>query len=162
MTVSRLLIVLNAALLILSGVAKAEPDKTLYLQTSLYTKHFHTNKYHNDKQELISLEWFYPAKSSDLLGATTFRNSFNQRCEYLYWGRQYPLSNIQEGMRAKVTLGLLHGYKGKHQNSIPLNNFGTAPAVIPTIGYENRYFGVDVIMLGVSAVMLTVGVSLGK
>ena len=57
-------------------------------------------------------------------------------------------------------MGLLHGYRGEHQNAIPLNHFGTAPAIIPMIGYENNRFSADIIVLGVSAVMLTVGLSL--
>ena len=125
------------------------------LSTSLYTKHFHPKPEHNNKQELIGIEY---QRGESVWGGAIFKNSFHQDSQLIYWAKEFSLSDSLDGFRSKWLFGFLHGYKGKYKNKIPLNQLGIAPAVLPTLGYSNRYFEVDVMFLGISAITVTAGI----
>ncbi|WP_160286149.1 sn-glycerol-3-phosphate transporter [Pseudomonas knackmussii] len=127
-----------------------------YLQTSVITRHWHHDPDHNNHQDLIGLE----RNRADgwLVGGATFRNSFSQRANYVYAGKRYQFDDSP--IYFKVTAGALQGYHGKYRDKIPLNHYGVAPAVIPSIGAQFGRFGAEFVVLGNSAGMINVGVRL--
>jgi hypothetical protein len=125
-----------------------------YLQTSVYTKHYSPAPEHNNNQDLIGLE--RDEASGWLFGAATFRNSFSQRSYYAYAGKRYENANYP--VYIKLTGGLLEGYKGEYQDKIPLNRFGVAPVIIPSIGAHYGPVAAELVLLGFNAAMVTTGV----
>ncbi|UZM12885.1 sn-glycerol-3-phosphate transporter [Pseudomonas kielensis] len=125
-----------------------------YLQTSVYTRHFSPDPEHNNHQQLIGLE--YHDTSGWLLGGATFLNSFDQRAYYAYGGRRYASADYP--LYVKLTGGLLEGYHGKYQNKIPLNRYGIAPVVIPSLGTYYGPVAAELVLLGFNAAMVTTGV----
>ncbi len=61
-------------------------------------------------------------------------------------------------MRAKLTGGLLRGYKGEYRDKIPLNHLEIAPAALPSIGVQWGRFESDLIIFGTAGMMITAGV----
>ncbi|MDT8895515.1 hypothetical protein RSO41_12695 [Halomonas sp. I1] len=127
------------------------------VQTSLYTRHFDPDPEHNNHQKLISLELHTP--DDWLAGGARFQNSFAQESIYLYVGREFPLWRIAHdiSLRAKLTAGLLHGYRGEYQDKIPLNHLGIAPAALPSIGIRWGRVEGDLILFGGAGMMITTG-----
>ena len=125
-----------------------------YLQTSVYTRHFSPDPEHNNHQQLLGLE--YHDASGWLLGGATFLNSFDQRAYYAYGGKRYDSADYP--LYVKLTGGLLEGYHGKYQNKIPLNRYGVAPVVIPSLGTYYGPVSAELVLLGFNAAMITTGV----
>jgi len=128
------------------------------LQTSLYTRHFNPQPEHNNTQELISLELHNPQRW--LVGGARFLNSFDQEAIYLYAGREFPFWEPSDNVtvRAKLTAGLLHGYRGEYQDNIPFNRYGTAPAALPSVGVQWGRFETDLIVFGTAGAMIIGGI----
>lgn len=127
-----------------------------YVQTSVYTKHFKPNPEHNNHQELIGLERH--TENSYLLGGATFLHSFDQRSYYGYVGKRFDFEGTP--FYSKVTAGLLYGYKGEYRDKIPLNRFGIAPVIIPSIGMKYHRVGAELVLLGAAATMINIGFEL--
>ncbi|WP_242597161.1 hypothetical protein [Billgrantia sulfidoxydans] len=156
-----------ATLVLLSSAAVAAPmpswpprlalDHAL-LQTSLFTRHFDPEPDHNDHQQLIGLELHNPQRW--LLGGARFLNSFDQEAFYLYAGREFPLWAPRDDvtLRAKLTAGLLHGYRGEYRDNIPFNRHGTAPAALPSVGLRWGRFETDLIVFGTAGAMVIGGI----
>lgn len=153
--------------MLFTGTAQAEqsaiwPPKLelhhVLLQTSFYTSHFDPEPEHHNQQELISLELHNPQRW--MVGGARFLNSFNQETFYLYAGREFPLWQPHEivNVRAKLSAGLLHGYRGEYRDKIPLNHLGTAPAALPSIGVQWGRFETDLILFGTAGAMVTGGI----
>jgi len=139
------------------AVAAQEPsqDKGFwYAQTSVYTRHYSPDPEHNNNQDLIGLE--RNEASGLVYGAVTFRNSFSQRSYYGYVGKRYDSSSYP--VYAKVTGGLLQGYRGEYRDKIPLNRFGIAPVIIPSVGTYYGPVAAELVFLGFNAAMVTTGV----
>jgi hypothetical protein len=134
--------------------ASSKDTGSWYLQTSVYTKHYSPDPDHNNNQDLIGLE--RDEASGWLFGAATFRNSFSQRSYYAYAGKRYE--NADYPVYIKLTGGLLEGYSGKYQDKIPLNRFGIAPVVIPSLGAHYGPVAAELVLLGFNAAMVTTGV----
>ena len=129
----------------------------LYLQGGGYVHHSSSDDYKGNNI-LISLE---AIKDNDwLYGLALFNNSFDQFSQYLYVGKSWNYHGSFEGFHTKLTAGLIHGYHGEYQDKIPFNNFGIAPAIIPSVGYKIGRYGADISMLGISGLLLTVGLDL--
>ena len=124
-----------------------------YVQTSVYTKHFSPDSEHNNNQDLIGLE--YHDGSGWLAGGATFRNSFRQRSYYAYAGKRFDSENYP--VYLKLTGGLLEGYHGEYQDKIPLNRFGVAPVIIPSVGVHYGPVAAELVLLGFNAAMITTG-----
>ncbi|MBJ9977365.1 sn-glycerol-3-phosphate transporter [Pseudomonas sp. S75] len=124
-----------------------------YLQTSVYTRHFSHDPTHNERQELIGLE--RDRADGLLYGVATFRNSFRQRSVYAYGGKAWE--HERWPVYAKLSAGLLHGYRGKYRDKLPLNRFGAAPVIIPAAGVRLGPVGVETVLLGGNAMMVNVG-----
>jgi hypothetical protein len=125
-----------------------------YLYSSLYTKHYAPEPNHVNDQNMIGLEFGMPGNR--LWGFAIFDNSFGQKSKYLYIGKKW---HVFESHRFyfKLTGGLLHGYEEPYEDKIPLNGLGTAPAVVPAIGYSYKSLFVEFAQLGLAAGMINVG-----
>ncbi|MHC5351107.1 sn-glycerol-3-phosphate transporter [Pseudomonas sp. A46] len=134
----------------------AQADDAWYLQTSVYTRHFHPDPIHNNNQDLLGLE--YQAGDGRVAGGATFRNSFRQRSQYAYVGKRYDSDS--NPFYLKVTGGLIQGYRGEYRDKIPLNRFGVAPAIIPSAGLQVGRLGGEMVLLGNSAMMVNLGLHL--
>ena len=137
-------------------LASALPERDegfWYAQTSAYTRHFAPDPEHNNHQDLIGLErneasgWVY--------GAATFRNSFRQRSYYAYAGKRYDSQAYP--VYAKLTGGMIQGYRGEYRDKIPLNRYGVAPVIIPSIGTYVGPVAAELVLLGTNAAMITTG-----
>ena len=126
----------------------------LYFQAGTYV-HYHSNDDFSGNKLFASLEaiksndWFY--------GLALFNNSYDQFSQYLYGGKIIDFHGRLDGFHAKISAGMLHGYKGDYKDRVPLNDLGVSPAVIPGIGYKEGRLGADAYLLGFSGVMFTVG-----
>lgn len=152
----------------------------LRFQTSLVTKHYSDKPEHNNNQDLLNVEVeltdhqarqlaiipttdditsrFYDVRWS--LGLAGFRNSFGQKTLYAYVGGRYPvITGEAVQVYAKLTAGLMHGYRGEYKDKIPLNQLGVAPSILPAVGVEFQRAHVELVPFGVAGVMLTTGFS---
>jgi hypothetical protein len=126
-----------------------------YFQTSAGTVHFDPSPEHNNHQQLFNVEW--QDRGRYIVGGAFFYNSFSQPSQYVYAGRMWhPFGHI-ESMYIKLTGGLLRGYSGEHQDTIPFNDLGVAPVILPAIGLAGRRFATELVVFGVSGVMWNVG-----
>ncbi|MCP8464356.1 sn-glycerol-3-phosphate transporter [Pseudomonas sp. ZM23] len=144
------------ALLLTLGCAAAQAGSEgfWYLQTSVYTTHWSNDPEHNNHQELIGLE--RNRADGVVWGGATFKNSFSQRSNYAYAGKRFDWDGTP--FYAKVTGGALQGYRGDYRDKIPLNRFGVAPAIIPSLGANLGRVGTELVVLGNAAAMVNVGV----
>lgn len=126
----------------------------LYLQGGSYM-HFSHSEDHDGPNIFVSLE----AVRSDnwLYGLGLFDNSFGQFSQYLYAGKVWDFHNTFENFHGRITFGLIHGYKDEFKDKIPMNNLSFAPAIIPGIGYKKDRLGADLILLGNSGLLFTLG-----
>ena len=150
---------LAALLMIQSGPLLAADDSQKvkgfwYAQTSVYTKHYSPDPEHNNHQDLIGIE--RNQASGWVFGGATFRNSFSQRSNYAYAGKRFESANYP--VYLKLTGGLLQGYRGDYKDKIPLNHFGVAPVIIPSVGTHYGPLGAELVFLGANAAMVTTGV----
>jgi len=137
-----------------------EPWRTdrFYLETSVYTKHFHYDPAHNDHQHLILGEWNITEQW--LVGASVFDNSFGQASQYVYGGYRFrPFERLQP-LYFKLSAGLVHGYTGQAQNKIPFNNSGIAPVIVPSVGYCLNRFCSELVIFGAKGALVTFGVTI--
>jgi hypothetical protein len=135
--------------------ARVESEQGFWqVQTSVYTRHFSPDPQHNNHQKLIGLEW--NEASGWLFGGATFRNSYDQQSVYGYAGKRFESADYP--VYLKVSGGLLYGYKGEYRDKIPFNNLGIAPVIIPSVGVHLGPVTAEVVLLGVSATMINVGV----
>ena len=135
-----------------------EPQQNRWLiQTSLYTNHFGTDEPKTKHQKLIGIERWSP--DNWIIGASAFRNSFDQASQYVYVGKLWrPLENYPI-VHLKLTGGILHGYKPPHEDKIPLNTEnGWAIAVLPSIGLSGKRFVTDLVIFGTAGALVTIGV----
>ena len=136
-----------------------EPWRTdrFFLETSVYTKHFHSDPNHDDHQNLILGEWNITERW--LAGAAFFDNSFGQASQMIYGGARFrPFDSLQQ-LYFKVAIGIVHGYSGQYQNKIPLNSSGFAPVIVPSMGYCINRFCSELVIFGTAGMLITVGVT---
>lgn len=131
----------------------------LFFQYSVYNKHWNYNPEHVNRNHLLNfgIESNYDrvwGADKTLFGLSFFKNSFGQPSQYIYWGQRWDFGDY---FYAKISAGLLHGYKGKYRDKIPFNKLGVAPAIIPSLGVRYRDVNVEAIILGNSALMIGVG-----
>ncbi len=140
-----------------------EPWRTdrMYFQFAYYTWHFH---YDPDHQQSYLADFEYRFDRTWLGGQwiggfSLFQNSFGQFSQYVYGALQWRPWEEHPQAYVKVSAGLLHGYSGEYKHKIPFNDLGTAPAIIPSVGYcWNRYCG-EFVLLGFNAALFTIGVT---
>jgi len=126
------------------------------LQTSLYTDHFSPDPEHTNNQRLIGVELHNPELW--FTGLARFKNSFNQDSLYLYVGRELTMwESGDTRIRAKLSAGALHGYRGEYRDKIPFNRYEIAPAILPTVGVSWKRLETDLIIFGAAGLMVTAG-----
>ncbi|HEY1459770.1 MAG TPA: sn-glycerol-3-phosphate transporter [Casimicrobiaceae bacterium] len=137
-----------------------EPWRTdrFYLETSVFTTHFHSDPNHDNHQDLLLGEWNITEEW--LVGASAFANSFGQSSQYVYGGYRFrPFESAQQ-LYFKVSAGIVHGYSGQYQNKIPLNSSGFAPVIVPSVGYCIVRYCSELVIFGTAGALLTVGVTI--
>jgi uncharacterized membrane protein len=135
--------------------SRAEDAHPLYFQTSVATQHFHPSSTQNNHQDLLNLEWNY--RDNLVVGGAWFRNTFEQPTKLVYWGAKFhPVASVPDAY-VKVVGGLLHGYKGEYRDKIPFNGSGTAPVVLPAVGYCYKRACSELIVFGTAGAILTAG-----
>lgn len=103
------------------------------LIVSPYTLHWHQDDAHRHVL-LLGLERSQP--DGTLWGGALFRNSFGQATGYAYYGHVWDGLFEQPALYAKLTGGILYGYRGKYKDKVPFNHGGFSPAIIPAIGWR--------------------------
>lgn len=129
----------------------------ILLQTSLWTTHYRPDEDHTNNQRLLSVE--LQKHNQWAFGLALFRNSFNQPSEYLFVGYRWMLPKTRELAYFKLTGGILHGYTGEHDESVPFNYGGFSPAILPHFGVKYKRFQSELVFFGTAGVMLSVGVN---
>jgi hypothetical protein len=124
-------------------------------QTSIYTYHFDPDPAHDNSQSLIGPELRF--RNDWVAGLAVFDNSFGQTSEYAYMGKTWPLRGSPHWY-VKLTGGLLHGYKEPYEDKIPFNQYGIAPAIVPSLGFRYRHLVLELHLGGIAVTTLTGGV----
>lgn len=143
--------------LFFTSQAHAEDSEQWYLQTSLLTAHYESKPHHNNDQALLGLEYYPETEADTLVGLATFRNSFDQRSVYGYAGRRFHHSRWP--VYAKITAGLIYGYRGEGKDAVPLNRFGVAPVILPSVGLSAGQFSSELVVLANAGLMVNIGVA---
>ena len=136
--------------------SQSEYDKKAWEVTlSPYTHHWHGSPDHKNVY-LGSLERLGDANR--FCGLALFSNSFGQNSAYAYAGKRWDHFDEADKLFIKVSAGFIYGYRGLYKNKIPLNNYGVAPAIIPSVGYSiTPLDSAQVIVLGNAGVMFALG-----
>ena len=153
------LVTMAGLLLMAVGNVSAFEIAEWRFQTSLYTKHWDPEPNHVNNSKLLNIE--FETTSRWIYGFAHFDNSFGQPSQYLYTGYSWPLFS-KDWAYFKLTGGFLHGYKEPHENKIPLNGLGVAPAIVPTFGLKYKRVFTELQILGNSAITVTAGFSFGR
>ena len=161
MNYSKIIKVLLATLVIFqfSGICHAEEKwyqyDHLYLQAGAYT-HIIDREDYAGRNLMVGLEAV--KANNKLFGIGFFDNSFGQSSQYLYVGKKWNFTGKYDNFHAKLTAGVLHGYKEPWNNELPLTTKnGWSPGFVPSIGYQKDKFGVDLMLLGYQGIMLATG-----
>lgn len=131
----------------------------LFIQYAPKTLHFSPSPDHAKWTHLVNVEiqskydrvW---GADRTLFGVALFENSFGQFSQYLYWGQSWDL---HPNVYAKLSAGLLHGYRGKYRDKIPFNRAEVAPAIVPAIGLRWGNVSLEGILLGGAAFQFALG-----
>ncbi len=117
--------------------------------------HFDKDDEHTDWSWLIGVEW-----QSDrrwLAGWSYFNNSFDQKCNYIYGGKQWSIDALHPSLYVKLTGGVVLGYKEPYEDKIPFNHDGVAPGIVPALGFKYKRASVQMNLLGTAGLMFTFG-----
>lgn len=157
-----------AALALAAGSAAAESgdgaeappqEPVIFLQVGTYT---HYTKDDDGDREgppiAAAIEWLKPNRW--YYGLSLFNNSFGQFSQFLYVGKEFPLPRFHPLLRARVSGGIVHGYKDEFEDKLPLNFGGFAPGIVPSLGFKKNGYAVDVVFLSNAGVMLMVGLDI--
>ena len=136
------------------SLQKKEGDEYALI-VSPYTRHFTYDPKHAHVW-LVGIERERADKS--LAGIAFFNNSFGQPSTYIFpWGMTFHELLGQPQLYAKVTAGLLYGYRGEYKNKVPFNYEGFSPAIVPAIGWElGDGFQLQANLLGFNGMMFQV------
>lgn len=125
------------------------------LTLSPYTYHWHYSAEH--KNVFLGAMDRYVG-GNRFCGLALFSNSFGQPSAYAYVGQRWDNLGGNPKLFAKVSAGLIWGYRGEYKDKIPFNNLGIAPAIIPSLGYAfNRQDSAQVVVLGNAGLLFAYG-----
>ena len=120
-----------------------------------YVHHYSQSDDHNPFPWFTGIEWESAERWE--VGGAFFRNSFYQPCGYLYGGKRWVWGHREDHLFFKFTAGALLGYVEPYEHKIPVNWNGIGVGIIPAVGYKYKRASTQVVLLGTSGVMLTVG-----
>jgi hypothetical protein len=131
----------------------------IFVQYGVFNTHFKKNPEHENENNKVTIQIYSNydrvwGADKTIFGISLLKNSFGQPTQYLYWGQKWDFGDY---FYAKITAGLIHGYKGQYRDKIPFNKAGVAPAIIPTFGVQYKDVSVEGMLLGASAFMVGVG-----
>ena len=126
----------------------------LYAQVGAYT-HYSDDEDFDGAPVMLTVE--VRNARNRLYGLSLFNNSFGQFSQFAYVGWEYPLPRLHRYARAKLVLGLVHGYRDEFEGELPLSFGNFAPGLVPAIGFKKDGFGVDLVILSNAALMIAVG-----
>ncbi|QHJ00337.1 ABC transporter ATP-binding protein [Xylophilus rhododendri] len=137
----------------LSPAAHADEGGRLSLMLGPYAYHWSDAEEHKHVY-LLGLE--QKRQDDSLIGAALFRNSFGQPSAYVYYGHQWDHVLGQAPLFAKLSGGVIYGYKGQYQDKVPFNHHGFGLAVIPAVGWQfTPEDAAEVGILGSAALIFT-------
>jgi hypothetical protein len=130
-------------------------SKSWYLQGGGYA-HFSEDEDYEGPPLFAGIE--RQNERNALVGFAVFNNSFGDFSKYLYIGKEWYPSNKYNAFRFKITVGVVHGYEGEHQDIFPIN-WGDAWGLgaVPTIGYQADRVGFDFAILSASGMLFLIG-----
>lgn len=112
---------------------------------------------HSDEHRhvlLLGLE--HTAADDSLWGVSAFRNSFGQPSAYGYYGHVWNGVLGQPQLYAKLSAGVIYGYKGRYADKVPFNHHGFGLAVIPAVGWRlTEHDALQVGILGSAALIFS-------
>lgn len=166
-------IALSGIAALVSTSANAQNTQELKMSTSLseaglwsimagpLTLHYSDMKRKSDSyEEKHSYVWLVGAEKmvTDryFVGAAFFSNSFGQPTQYVYVGAKFrPIDDVPKFF-AKVSAGVIHGYKQPYDKKIPINTSnGWGLGVIPSVGWDfNDQFAAQLNVLGSAGLMV--------
>jgi len=129
----------------------------LMIQAAPGVVHFNSDPAHAKHSWLLGAELQTPSRW--LAGYSYFNNSFDQKSHYLYGGYTWS-SDRAPNWYAKLTGGVLVGYKEPYEDKVPFNHNGVSPGLVPSLGYKMDRFNVQFNLLGTAGFMITVGYDL--
>lgn len=123
-------------------------------QPDVYTSIYDLELAPVDDQNLTGLE--IQTKSNLVPGLSIFDHSFDRQSENLDANfKPKPLTSTQ--WYFDLSGGRINDDEGAHEDAIPQNNQGAVEAIMPTIGYQNKFFAVEFSEQGLAATMITAG-----
>ncbi len=135
--------------------ADTNTQKRWDLTLSPYTHHWSYNPNHKPVV-LAALE--RRVAQDRFCGLALFSNSFGQPSTYVYVGKQWEGVLDNPKLFTKVSAGLIYGYKGQYQHKIPFNDYGIAPAIIPSLGWHiSPNQSAQVMVLGTAGLLFAYG-----
>jgi hypothetical protein len=125
------------------------------LSLSPYTHHW---RHSPDHKPVVLAALERRVAQNRFCGVALFRNSFGQPSTYVYVGKQWDGVLDNPKLFTKVSAGLIYGYKGQYQHKIPFNDYGIAPAVIPSMGWHiSPTESAQVMVLGTAGLLFAYG-----
>ncbi len=156
MNKSMILTLLLPVLLLRVSVSAAEEvdSRKLYAQLGAYA-HYSDDEDFSGAPLMASFE--IRNSRNRLYGLSLFNNSFGQFSQFVYYGWEFPLPRLHRYARAKLALGIVHGYRDEFEDELALNFGRFAPGLVPAIGFKKDGLGVDLVVLSNAALMIAVG-----
>jgi hypothetical protein len=134
---------------------QAEPQQKWELTLSPYTYHW---RYNPDHRPVFLGALDRELKGGGFCGLALFRNSFGQPSAYAYVGHRWDNLFGNPRLFSKVSAGFIYGYKGEYKDKIPFNQYGLAPAIIPSVGYKfTPTDSAQIMVLGTAGVLFAYG-----
>ena len=118
-----------------SGIAVAEDqapvqESRIFVQMGGYAHYTRDDKDERDGPPVVgAVEWLKPNRV--YYGLSLFNNSFGQFSQFVYVGKEFPLPRLHRYLRARLSVGIVHGYDDGHEDDLPLSTGATAAAGIP-------------------------------
>ena len=136
----------------------------LWIHTDLGSYHFDRNWDWNETHTLLSAEWVFDSYS---VTASSFINSFNEQTYGIQFGKEW----IEvKGFAYSTSIGLTYGYKARYysENNDDYEYFdngaylggGYSLMAVQSVSYEYSRFKVATSLLGLDAILFTVGFKL--
>ncbi len=136
------------------SLSKDPRTEQSHIYSPLNTTHYESEPDHVNDQNLIAFE--EPKKNEQVYRLSILDNSSDQTSENLdtdYKNNPFP----SEQWYFDLSGGRISGNDEAYEDEIPPNDSGEAAAILPTLGYQNKFFAAEFSEQGLAAAMLTAG-----